>query len=213
MRHLSDFTRRIHAPSHDVFVGRQPIFDDHRHLVASELLYRAAPDSGEARVTDDFDATAQLVRRAFQDLGIHSVVGRCQAFVNFDAETLLSPMAELLPRDQVVIELLETIEVDERVLRRCRELKAQGYRLALDDVCSYRDDCEALFPLVDVIKIDVLPLAHDALEALVRRLRRVAPGKLLAEKVDNAERADDCVALGFDLFQGYYFGRPAVLAA
>jgi EAL domain-containing protein (putative c-di-GMP-specific phosphodiesterase class I) len=37
--------------------------------------------------------------------------------------------------------------------------------------------------------------------------------RLLAEKVESRERARLCLAIGIDLFQGYLYGRPAVLAA
>mgnify|MGYP006147059661 CR=1 FL=1 len=35
--------------------------------------------------------------------------------------------------------------------------------------------------------------------------------KLLAEKVETREQADVCRKLGFELFQGYFFARPALL--
>lgn len=53
---------------------------------------------------------------------------------------------------------------------------------------------------------------QDELRAAVSQLKPW-PVKLLAEKVDSAEQAAYCHALGFDLFQGYFFARPAVLTA
>ena len=45
----------------------------------------------------------------------------------------MSDAVELLPKDRVVIELLETIMADEEVVARCRALKSLGFTLALDD--------------------------------------------------------------------------------
>jgi c-di-GMP-related signal transduction protein len=39
------------------------------------------------------------------------------------------------------------------------------------------------------------------------------PARLLAEKVETASALRDCVDLGFDLFQGFFCGKPQVLAA
>lgn len=195
----------------DVFLARQPILDRQRRVVAYELLFRD-DESGEARIRDDARATAQVIARTFKQLGLHSVIGGSTGFVNVDAEMLMSRRVEQLPRERVVLELLETVRIDCAIVERCAELKHLGYRLALDDICAVEPRHEPLLEIVDVVKIDVLQLDPSALERLVRRLR-LHPAKLLAEKVDTLERARHCVALGFDLFQGYFFARPALLSA
>ncbi|NMG44936.1 EAL domain-containing protein [Aromatoleum toluvorans] len=199
------------STQNDIFLARQPIFDRQRKVAAYELLFRE-DQSGEARVTDDARATAQVIARAFGRLGLNSVIGGSTGFVNVDAEMLMSGRIEKLPRERVVLELLETIEIDCAVLERCAELKHLGYRLALDDVCAVSREMEPLLDIVDVVKLDILQVDPAALEQLVRRLR-LHPAKLLAEKVDTLERARRCLALGFDLFQGYLFARPTLLAA
>ena len=195
----------------DVFLARQPILDRQRKVVAYELLFRG-DEAGEACVTDDAKATAHVISRAFHQLGVPSVIGRSAGFVNVDAEMLMSRRIEALPRERVVLELLETTKIDCAVVDRCAELKHLGYRLALDDVCAVEPAHEPLLDLIDVVKIDILQLDLPALEKLVRRLR-LHPAKLLAEKVDTLERARQCLALGFDLFQGYFFARPALVTA
>ena len=190
----------------DIFFSRQPILDRKRNVVAYELLYRRG-NAGEARVTDDALATARVIHIAFERLGIATVLGRCRGFINVDAEMLLSSRIESLPREQVVLELLETIRVDDRVVQRCGELKRRGFRLALDDFCRDEDGWTPLLELADIVKVDILQLDDAHLADLVRVLR-LYPVRLLAEKVDTPARARRCEALGFDLFQGFLFGRP-----
>src|SRR5262249_36576115 len=36
--------------------------------------------------------------------------------------------------------------------------------------------------------------------------------QVLAEKIDNPEQAQECKDMGYDLFQGYYFAKPAILS-
>ena len=195
----------------DTFIGRQPIFDCRRRVVAYELLFRN-PGETAARVADPFVATRKVVERAFQRLGIPTVLGASRGFVNVDEEFLMSRLVEVLPPERVVLEVLETVRVDERIMGRCRELKARGYRLALDDF-SREDDAHApLLDLADVVKVDVSLLNAAGLTELARRLR-LRPLRLLAEKVDSPECARHCRALGFHLFQGFFFGRPAILGA
>lgn len=94
----------------------------------------------------------------------------------------------------------------------CIRDRDKGYRFALDDFVGYSETFEPLLDIVDVVKVDVLQLDGTALSALVRRLK-LWPVRLLAEKVEDREQARQCLAMGFDLFQGYLYGRPVVLAA
>lgn len=196
--------------SNEIFLGRQPILDRDQRIVAYELLFRTGNTSG-VTVTDDMHATASVIHRAFSEMGVQTVLGTQLGFINVSADMLLSDMVELLPKDQVVLELLETIIVDDAVIERCRALKLLGFTLALDDFV-YDDSYRPLLALVDIVKVDLLLHTQDELRAVVGKLK-LWPVKLLAEKVDSAEQAAYCHSLGFDLFQGYYFARPSVLTA
>lgn len=194
----------------DIFLGRQPILDRDQRIVAYELLFRSDL-SPNANVQDDLLASARVITQVFSELGLAGVLGDKKGFINVSADLLLSDMVELLPRDKVVIELLETIQVNDRIISRCRELKAMGFSLALDDFGG-EAQFEPLFEIIDVVKVD-LPqvMGQAALEKSVKYLKRW-PLQLLAEKVEHIEQAIQCKELGFDLFQGYYYARPVVLS-
>jgi len=193
----------------DIFLGRQPILNREQQIVAYELLFRA--DAGpSAQVADDLLASARVITQAFGELGIASVLGDKKGFINVSAELLMSDLIELLPCDKVVIELLETIQINDQIIERSRELKQMGFTLALDDFAG-GTQYEPLFEIVDVVKFDLLQMAPETLEHSVGFLKRW-PLKLLAEKVEHIDQAVRCKNLGFDLFQGYYYARPVVLS-
>ncbi|MHB1214026.1 MAG: EAL and HDOD domain-containing protein [Thiobacillus sp.] len=192
----------------DIFLGRQPIIDRDQRIVAYELLFRTGNTAG-VTVTDDMQATASVIQHAFSDMGMQAVLGTQLGFINVSADMLLSEMVELLPKSQVVLELLETIIITDAVIERCRILKQQGFTLALDDFV-FHDRYRPLLTLVDIVKVDLLQHDQSELQMAIDRLKPW-PVKLLAEKVDSAECAAHCHSLGFDLFQGYYFARPSVL--
>jgi len=147
----------------------------------------------------------------FGEMGVAEVLGVHKGFINLDAKFLYSDTVELLPRQQVVLELLETIDIDEAVIARCHELKAMGFGLALDDVLELGDEIKPLLGLVDIIKLDVTQIDPMQLAVLVKRFKQY-PVKLLAEKVESREQARCCMEMGFDMFQGYYFARPEMLS-
>lgn len=188
-------------------LGRQPILDRGSNTVAYELLFRSTEGGA---VTDNRRATATVIAHAFNELGLAAVLGNARAFINFDAELLLSDTVELLPRERTVLEILETVEVTPEVVDRCGELRAKGFGFALDDIIQLDEAHGPILPFIDVIKVDVLAIPPGDLQRVVRSVRR--PGvKLLAEKVDSHEQARRCMELGFDLFQGFFFAKPVVL--
>ncbi|MFC5302466.1 EAL and HDOD domain-containing protein [Azospira restricta] len=198
------------AGSSELFLGRQPILDRSQQLLAYELLFRNGRQNA-ANVEDPVQATATVVTNAFSELAVGDALGPYRGFINVDRDFLFSDMIELLPKDAVMLELLETITPDEAVVARVRELKDKGFQLALDDVVGLDDDYDELLTLVDVVKVDLQPLSPDQVRTIVDRVRPTG-ARLLAEKVDSKEQMEFCRELGFELFQGYYFARPTIIA-
>jgi EAL and modified HD-GYP domain-containing signal transduction protein len=130
---------------------------------------------------------------------------------NVTEAALMSDYVRFLPADKVILEILETVRATPELIARVKELKALGFKFALDDVVAESEDVRALVELVDVIKIDVKGVDPARLPALTEALRREHK-KLLAEKVETLEEFSLCLELGFEYFQGFYFARPAILS-
>jgi c-di-GMP-related signal transduction protein len=202
--------RHMRTTTSKVLLARQPIIGRDHAVVAHELLYRSAEEREGAFYGDNALATASVVDAAFRRIGIETVAGRVRALVNVDADFLLSRRVDDLPSDGVMLELLETIDIDAKIVARCRSLKERGYPIALDDVCRYSRKFEPILEFADVVKIDTVQLDASALAKLVRQFRPW-PARLLAEKVETAAAMRHCAALGFDLFQGFFCGTPQLL--
>lgn len=198
--------------SNEVFIGRQPILDRSQQIVAYELLFRRSHQRNCAEVYDHLAATAKVIMHAFADLGIEAALGPYKGFINCDEAMLLSDLLEALPPDKIVIEILETVEATPAILERCSELKARGFSFALDDFgkgeAQYN---KQLLDLVEIVKVDVLAVAEADLYEVTRSLQKW-PLRLLAEKVDSRKQASICHDLDYELFQGYYFGKPMIVA-
>lgn len=201
-----------HDAAEALYIGRQPILGRDQQLHAYELLFRSGHAAG-AQVLDGAQATATVIVNAFAELGMAHALDGHPAYINVDTQLLFSDVLELLPRQAVVLEILESVPAMPAVLQRCLHLREAGFTLALDDVVDFDARTAALLPLARVVKVDLLPLAADAVAPLVRRLRAASPAVLLlAEKVERREQFDACLALGFSLFQGYHFARPTTIA-
>jgi len=206
----ADATAAVSVPSDDFFLARQPILGRDQHLVAFELLFRAAGEDDDAKLTDGAAATAAVISHASQ-LGMEQVVGEQLAFVNVDEVVLMSDFVRFLPSHKVILEILETVKPTPELLARVAELKELGFKFAVDDVVEHSSELDKLVQLVDIIKVDVKGVAPNELAQLVDSLRRTGK-RLLAEKVETIDEFKLCMELGFEYFQGYYFARPAILS-
>jgi len=190
-------------------IGRQPILDRHGRVRAYELLFRDETMTLEDGVDGNY-ATANVIANALTEFEFEDVVGPHQAFINFTADLLQNQTALLLPKDRVVIEILENVQVTKPLVKAAAELAQQGYHLALDDFI-FEPQWEPLIIIAGTVKLDVLALSAAELEEHVKRLRRYDV-RLLAEKVEDAEQHAWLMDLGFDLFQGYYYAKPNIVS-
>ena len=195
----------------EVFVARQPIFDPALDVTAYELLFRGSNSLDRALISDNDEATSTVVINAFTELGLDTVVGSHRAWVNVSRDFVMQSMALALPSDRVVLELLEDQAVDADLLAALDVLRSGGYQIALDDFI-WSEEREPLLSHVDVVKVEVLNRPHEDVAADVERLRPYDV-KLLAEKLETREDYERCAALGFELFQGYFFCKPETLSA
>ena len=191
------------------FLGRQPIVGAGGELVAYELLFRSSYEKS-AMVLDDIVASAEVIHYAFTDLGIELALGDKLGFINVSQAVLMSDVLKMLPRQHVVLEIQESVVFTPEVVARCRELRQDGYTLALDDVAALTEPQLAVLPLISVIKIDVPAVRPEDLTGLVQQARLYG-AQLLAEKIDTVKKYEFCREIGFDLYQGYYFARPVIL--
>lgn len=189
-------------------VARQPVFDQQGRVWGYELLFRdpslqpglAGKSSSAATSTvmiDGFDLMRPMLR------------SKQRFLINFSSEFLEAEMPAILPPDVCTIEILETVEPTQQVLKGLISLKQKGYMLALDDYVG-QEHLKPFLPLVDIIKVDVLDQTEDALGRLVTSLADY-PGKLLAEKVEDSSMVNLCRSFGFALFQGFFYSKPEVV--
>jgi EAL and modified HD-GYP domain-containing signal transduction protein len=193
----------------EIFLARQPILDRAQQLFAYELLFRGAA-FGPADITTDLSATASVILHASQ-FGMEKVIGDALGFVNVDAAVLMSDIFKFLPRERIVLEIVETMKVTPEIYARVAELVQKGFRFALDDVIADTDEVKALLPLIEFVKLDLRDMPLSALLKLAPQFK-LANKKLLAEKVESQEEFQVCLDLGFDYFQGYYFAKPHIMS-
>ncbi|KPU44635.1 EAL domain protein [Oxobacter pfennigii] len=191
----------------DAFIARQPIFDKNMKIYGYELLYRQSGDNFFTGIDDD-QATAELIYNAFLVMGLQDLTDGANAFINFSKELINSDVPFLLPKENIVVEVLEREKVTSATIDACKRIKAMGYSLALDDFVFNQNN----FPLIDmadIIKIEFSAVSRHEQYNLIRRYRTKV--KFLAEKIENREEYQQASGMGYELFQGYFFSKPSIV--
>ncbi len=191
-----------------VFVGRQTIYNRDRDVFAYELLFRSSTEN-RATILDGDVATSQLLINSVIEIGLENLVFGRPAFVNFAKSFIIGKNDLPFDPEQLVIEVLETVEPDSDVIESLKKLRERGFIIALDDYIE-SDNRKELLDLADIIKIDLRGYGEDALASDVKQLKK-RPLKLLAEKVETNDEFNRCMAMGFDYFQGYFLSRPQIV--
>jgi Predicted signal transduction protein containing EAL and modified HD-GYP domains len=196
----------------DIYIARQPIFDEHMRLYGYELLYRRS-DNNCYEGADCSTSTSELVHNTFMIMDYNKLTDRTRGFINFGQELLEKEIPEILPKDKVVIEILETVEPTKQVIATCRRLKSLGFTLALDDFVLNRpgEDYSPLIELADIIKIEFNVLDKREQKRLLWQYGNKIT--FLAEKVETREEYQEAASMGYTLFQGYFFSKPVILKA
>jgi c-di-GMP phosphodiesterase len=187
-------------------LARQPIVDRSGTCHGYELLFRGGPPPVVS--AQDDRATAGVLVAAACDIGWELLGGGRPLYLNVGTGLLFDNVLEMTPPDVVVLEVLERVTVDEDVVERLSQLQERGFRLALDDFVP-ESSAETLVEHVDVVKIDVLDVPQAQWAGLVASLHERGV-MVIAEKVEDQAAHEAAMAAGFDLFQGYWYARPAL---
>jgi EAL and modified HD-GYP domain-containing signal transduction protein len=192
----------------DIFVARQPIFDRDYNVVAYELLYRSGKENFFDGSLSDNVATSLLLMNSYLNFGIENLIGDSKAFINFDKHLIHMGVPELIDKEHIVVEILETVTPDQKLLKELKKLKSLGYTLAIDDFTEGYAH-EDILELVDIVKVD-FSLCKEGCKSRIADELLPLGKKLLAEKVETKEEYEKAREFGYTYFQGFYFEKPKV---
>ena len=162
----------------DVFIARQPIFDRRNRIYGYELLFRQSSNNYFIPVNDDI-TTAELIYNSFFIFGIDNLTDGTRAFINCSKKLICGDSLKALPKEKIVIEILEREKATQETMDACEKFRALGYKLALDDFTNDENNAP-LLGLTHILKINFPFLSLVKQAALIKKYRNKAI--FLAEK-------------------------------
>ncbi len=227
-----DLDTRLSKAVDTIWMAYQPIVRCSRKaIVAYEALVRTDEQS-LLRPYDLFQAAEKLNRLDYLGRVIRQAVAsdqrlpeRVDIYVNLRLEDLTdddlfaddAPLSRMA--DRVVLEMSERrpLTTVPQARARISGLRRMGYRIALDDLgggCSGLTSLGQMQP--DVVKLDmslIRDIGRDLMkqklvEAMIQTCTDLGIA-VICEGVHDREERDTLLALGGDLMQGYFFGKPS----
>lgn len=192
----------------ETFIARQPIFDRNQKVYGYELLFRSGLENIFLHTNPD-QASSKVIADSFLLFGLSKLTGGRRAFINVTEDILLEGYLHLFPKEFVVVEILENVNINSKVIKASEKLKKDGYLIALDDFV-YEESYNSLLKLADFVKVDFLSTDGERHKTLIKDFSAYGP-RFLAEKVETPLSFREAKILGYEYFQGYFFKKPDVL--
>ena len=187
-------------------IARHPVLDSNQELFGYELQFRDPrhPGTDPSALAREFPTT--LVDTV-DSPEFAKLLGNRMAFVHVTPNFVEKGFADLLPKDGIILEMLQTMEADQELIQVLNKASESGFRLAFSLLMADAN----YFPVfegVNFIKVDLNLFEGEELDHLLQMLQGF-PARWIAENVHSQETFSMAAEKGFSLFQGQFFAKPA----
>ena len=190
-----------------IYIGRQPIIDSDSNLCAYEVLYK-----GSQSALNRY-SSASIINNVLNKFGIHSLLGKHMGFVKIDEKFLLHDIIFSLPNEVFVFCIIESVELNERVVERLESLHEKGYKLCVDNLKIFPWSIEKyanILPFLDFVKVNIKESSPTNLQENILKIKENTI-TVIADNVEDMVQFDEAKRVGCDRYQGYFFAEPVVL--
>ena len=181
-----------------VSIARQPVFDEKRRLWGYELFCVGSAETIPS-VAISVESSAYACMQQLTDSGK-------KVIVDFTEKSILENLPYALPPVLAAVKVSEHVGQGASVMELLRRLKSDGYLIIVDGF-SADPACAPLYPLADILSMDVRHKGKEALAASLEPARQHT-ASLLAMRVQDQAQFKICQELGFSLFHGPFFKSP-----
>jgi len=190
-----------------IYIGRQPIIDSDSNLCAYEVLYKGT------QATLDRYSSASIINNVLNKFGTHSLLGTHRGFVKIDEKFLLHDIIFSLPKEVFVFCIIESVELNERVIERLESLHREGYKLCIDNFKIFPwslEKYEKILSFLDFVKVNIKESSPNDLVDNISKIKEYGI-TVVADNIEDMVQFDEAKRVGCDQYQGYFFAEPVIL--
>ncbi|MEE8057855.1 MAG: HDOD domain-containing protein [Pseudomonadales bacterium] len=185
---------------------RLPIYDQQLNIQGYQLRSEADSKRKTNTLIDGATAT-DILLDAINSSQTDDLLNGKPGFVNFARSLLLEspPPTE----KKYTIEIFENIVLDNKVFNALKNIKSNGYTIAMDTRCM-GPQRQKIMELVDIVKFDMQANFIDQIRAQLKELTH-SSATLLAENIKDHACFNELKMLNFSLFHGDFLLKPDIV--
>ena len=193
----------------NIYVARQPVFDAHNETWGYMMLFRDSLDADRAVISDDSEATMNLVA----NLSLYEGIGGKDArlMIHFTPDDIIRCTPHAVPTKDAVVIIEEMTDPGTPFIKDLQGLRDDGRLIAVNNF-EGKEGCERVAEAADVLIVDMHGKSGSDLAAIVAKGKALGAPQFLAKRVENADELALAKSVGFTLFHGYFFKRPQTSA-
>lgn len=195
----------------NVYIGRQPVLDSDSNLCAYEVLYRDS--NQESKIDSGRYASASVINAVLNKFGTRSLLGHRRAFVKVDEKFLMHDLIFSIPNEFFIFCILDSVEMNERVIERIEQLHAKEYKLAVNDIFLNKETFQKykiVFNELSYIKVKIDSALSVGTKKMISEFQK-NDIKVVATKIETSDEYELAKSIHCDWFQGYFFAEPKIL--
>ncbi len=197
----------------EIYISKQKIFNSRNEVFAYELLFTDR-DNNIASISNNVRGTSKLIMSSIASEELNNLLGhRALAFIDVDEVTITKGILDILDKSRFILNILEDIELSDRVITKIVAYKKKGFKLSLerfDSSAKMIMKFQRLFNYIDIIKMDILLSEPKNLQKVMNKFKGTRV-KLLAQNIETREDFAKHLKMGFDFFQGNYLDKPTAM--
>ena len=187
-----------------------PFFDSNMSVEA----YRLCSRSGQKLLgmMDDYiapwDAVLSPGLDLVKSLGVEPLAGESPLYVDINEYHLLMgvPLTLGIPPEKLVCVLPNSIKPDDKVLGKCRELKENGFEIAVDGFLEGNTG-NPLFELIDCIIVDTYDFKADMkFTNVIENLAKIK--RVVLSNIPNMDKYEKLSCIPNTLYSGGFYSQP-----
>jgi len=187
-----------------------PFFDSNMAVEAYRLNSRGGQKL--LGMMDDYIAPWEAVLSPGLDLvkslGVEPLSGNCPLFVDINEYHLLMgvPLTLGISPEMLVCTLPNKIRPDDPVINKCRELKENGYRIAVDGFLEGHT-ANPLFELIDCVIVDTYDFPPD--KKFIDAIKGLSKIKqVVLSNIPDMDKFEKLVGIDNVLYSGGFYNQP-----
>ena len=188
----------------EVYLVRQPVFDENQNIFGYELLNNLNLNSSGL----DTQATADLINNIFISMDIKHITKDTKAFIDFNKELIIEEVPLLLPKEHMII-VAPCFELHESTyIKALKNIKKEGYEIAFEVKTGKQiDNLEQIEPNIIIVEYSTESITFQ------KKVINVCKNetKSLAKSISTRNELDIAKRIGFTYFKGTFFSKPIII--